>query len=219
MARNLTYNDMVDIIAMRTGKSKDTVKQIYDNILDIIANELKNNSYIHLRSLGEIKLEQRGGKDEIFFNQFGLQERRYVDPYYVLDLKANKMLLDYINGDTDKFVKPSIRKRKLHDNKTKDEAYSDFLDTDSNVELDDYLFNLAKRRRENTDYINAWAKGELEVDPNKIKHAKKIYCITNDVTYNSIREMAFDLQISESKLYKRIQRGKYDCDGYEFKMI
>ena len=76
-----------------------------------------------------------------------------------------------------------------------------------------------KRRRENTDYINAWAKGELEVDPNKIKHAKKIYCITNDVTYNSIREMAFDLQISESKLYKRIQRGKNDCDGYEFKMI
>ena len=217
MGKNLTHKDMVDIISMRTGKSENTVKQVYNNILDIIATELKNNSYIRLKNFGEIRLEQKGGADEIFLNQFGLQEKRYVEPYYVLDLSANKNLLDYINGDIDRFVRNDKGHKKQ--NKSKDDAYAEYLDKDSTSNFDSYLLTLTKKRRENTDYINAWSKGEIETDPTRIKNCKKIYCASTGVIYDSIRSAAMDLHLSESKLYKRLKRGKTDCDGYEFEII
>lgn len=216
MGKALSYKDMIDIISMRTGKSERTVKQIYENVLDIIADELKNNSYIKLKDFGEIRAEKRGGGDEIFFNKFGLQEKRYVEPYYVLDIKTNQRLLDYINGKEDTFIKPYKRKQK---NKDKETAYADFLDSTEESEFDEYLYQLTKSRKAHTNYINAWQKGEIETDPDRIAQAKRVRCKNNGVTYKSIKEMASDLGINIDKLYSRIRREIYHCDGYEFVIL
>lgn len=218
MARNLSYRDMIDIISLRTGKSRKTVERIYDNLLDIIADELRNNSYIKLKNLGEFQLEQRGGEDEIFLNKFGFQEKRYVEPYYVVDIKANQGMLDYINGNTDTFVK-TYRKRKRKKYESKDESYANFLEQTTQSEFDDFLFDLTTKRKANTDYINRWQKGEVDVDSKNKRNSIEIYCSSNGVTYPSIISMAKDLGIDKEKLYSRIRRGYTNCDGYEFEII
>ena len=218
MARNLSHKDLVDIIAIRTGKSKKTVENVYNNLLDIIANELRNNSYIKLKDFGEIELEQHGGADEIFLNKFGFQEKRYVEPFYGIKINANQGLLDYINGKTEQFIK-AYKKRKRKKYNSNEEAYSNFLDETPESEFDDFLFDLTKKRKAKTNYISKWQKGEIEVGEHNVKNAVRIKCKTNGVTYESIVAMAKDLNINKEKLYSRVRRGETNCDGYEFELI
>lgn len=216
MAKKLTHKDMVNIIAVRTGHSKTTIERIYNNIIDIIAEELKVNNSVRLKDLGEFYLEQKGGSDEIFLNKFGITEKRYVEPYYVVDLKTNQKLLDYINYRTENFVRPYKKKQV---DKSKADAYSDFLDEDDDSTFDDLIFELTEKRRKASDYQARWKKGEQKVDPKNQYHPRKIKI--DGVVYDSIKSGCEAVGVDSKKIYDKL-RGKTTkrvYEGHEFELL
>ena len=92
MPRELTQKDINDIIAVKSGITTTTYRRIRENELRLIISELQNNSYIKLQDFGEFKVKHEGGKDEIFFNEFGVPEKRYVEPKDFVEFIPNTAL-------------------------------------------------------------------------------------------------------------------------------
>ena len=98
MPRELTQKDINDIIAVKSGITTTTYRRIRENELRLIISELQNNSYIKLQDFGEFKVKHEGGKDEIFFNEFGVPEKRYVEPKDFVEFIPNKNFIELLNG-------------------------------------------------------------------------------------------------------------------------
>lgn len=95
MPRELTQKDINDIIAVKSGITTTTYRRIRENELRLIISELQNNSYIKLQDFGEFKVKHEGGKDEIFFNEFGVPEKDMLSLKILLNLFQIKTLLNF----------------------------------------------------------------------------------------------------------------------------
>lgn len=114
MSKKLSQKDFYEIIGAKVNITPRTVQKIWGNVLELIASELRNNGTITIENFGRFDSVKKGGKDEWFTNAFGLQEKRYVEPFDFVEYQPSRNFINYVNeGLVDSGAKNRLQKDKL----------------------------------------------------------------------------------------------------------
>lgn len=108
MAKELSSKQLYELIGAKIGLSPKTVGRVWNTMLDTICGELLSNDHITIDNLGRFQKVKRGGKDEWFTNEDGLQEKRYVELFDYVSFVPSKNFVNKINVGTFASGKDSI---------------------------------------------------------------------------------------------------------------
>lgn len=221
MPRELTQKDINDIIAVKSGITTTTYRRIRENELRLIISELQNNSYIKLQDFGEFKVKHEGGKDEIFLNEFGVPEKRYVEPKDFVEFIPNKNFIELLNGQRiTTMSKKALMKEREDKQKERNQNYQyhDYVDETEGNKLDGMILEMAKKRKDlnerNAIYWNTGIYQRKKQD----NRAKKVKY--DGVVYDSISEMAEATGITKRRICYALKNKKRKfLDGKEISLV
>lgn len=217
MGKAMSSKDFCDIIGVKCGVSSPTVKRVWKNIKELIISELQNNSYILLENFGKFEIVKKGGKDEWFENQMGIQEQKYVEPFDFVEFKPNTNFINSVNnGIVDSWSKYRFENDELT---TYDKI---LLEIETDPTTDEILFELLKRKKKR--HIKEATRDKLyqqgkNLGKSNLTKGKPIRCITTGIEYKSVYGASQDLKIRPIKLYQHFNKGIFLVDGYEFEYI
>ncbi|MEG1353687.1 MAG: HU family DNA-binding protein [Malacoplasma sp.] len=213
----MSDKDFNDIIAIKCGISSITVKRVWNNIKKLIVSELQNNSYIRIENFGKFELIKKGGKDEWFENQMGIQEQRYVEPFDFVEFSPSANFINSVNnGLVDSWSKYRFENDELT---TYDKI---LLDIETDLTVDEVLFDLLnkkkKRQIKEATRNKLYQQGQ-NLGKTELTKGKPIRCVTNGVEYKSVYSASQALNIRAIKMYQNFNKGIFLIDGYEFEFI
>lgn len=219
--REMTQNEINEIVSAKSYASRHTVKRIWNNIVELILSELKNIGIIRFENFGKFEVVRMGGKDEWFINELGAKEKRWVDFYLDIKFTPSENLLKYLNADN---IKGKWS--------TKDFKEDNLVAEKPNRYKTNRATKLKLAVDEDMRYkIDELAERKLKVSKRKVPKkaedcwATKIKCLDNDTLYNSIRQCAKDLDLNYQNLNNHHHKHLQDEDetfefgGYCFEII
>ena len=219
MAKNLTYQDIYEILSIKCHVSEVTAERIVKHFVTLIANELQNNSYVSLTNIGKFSTEMRGGSDEWIEDAFGTLRKRYVEPFKYINFEPSKSLLDVVNGESINYL---FRKTKIRYDKPTSyaEAVDDKMKEEDDIsDIIEQTLNKSKKKR-------ARRKDLIGVVPTNLKTINEqtqqpILCLNNNVVYPSVHKAAHDLGLAYTTLRAHTVGDRPDLklNGYEFKLL
>lgn len=219
MAKNLTYQDIYEILSIKCHVSEITAERIVKHFVTLIANELQNNSYVSLTNIGKFSTEMRGGSDEWIEDAFGTLRKRYVEPFKYINFEPSKSLLDVVNGESINYL---FRKTKIRYDKPTSyaEAVDDKIKEEDDIsDIIEQTLNKSKKKR-------ARRKDLIGVVPTNLKVINEqtqqpILCLNNNVVYPSVHKAAHDLGLAYTTLRAHTVGDRPDLklNGYEFKLL
>ena len=219
MAKNLTYQDIYEILSIKCHVSEVTVERVLKHFITLVANELQNNSYISLTNIGKFSTEMRGGSDEWIEDAFGTLRKRYVEPFQYINFEPSKSLLEVVNGESINYL---FRKTKLKYDKPTSyaEAVDDKMKEEDDIsDIIEQTLNKTKKkknRRKNR-------KGNMPTNLKSINEQTQqpILCKNNNVVYPSVHKAAHDLGLAYTTLRAHTVGDRPDLklNGYEFKLL
>lgn len=219
MAKNLTYQDIYEILSIKCHVSEITAERIVKHFVTLIANELQNNSYVSLTNIGKFSTEMRGGSDEWIEDAFGTLRKRYVEPFKYINFEPSKSLLDVVNGESINYL---FRKTKIRYDKPTSyaEAVDDKMKEEDDIsDIIEQTLNKSKKKR-------ARRKDLIGVVPTNLKTINEqtqqpILCLNNNVVYPSVHKAAHDLGLAYTTLRAHTVGDRPDLklNGYEFKLL
>lgn len=221
MPKSLTQKDIDDIISVKSGIANSTYIRIRQNLIQLIISELQNNSYIKLQDIGEFRIRHEGGKDEPFLNQFGIIEKRYVEPKAFVDFIPNKQFIELLNGEKiSRMSLEEIYKLKEQRQKDKNKAYeySDYVDETKSSKVNDTIFQLAQKRKdENQRQYNYAQNGQWKNTGRGKGNRRRVRY--DGITYDSVKEMSKLTGIPVATLYYDIKHNIQYIKGKLFEVL
>ena len=141
MAKSLRFTDFIKKLAIRCRLKEKTVRKVYDNMFELIAEELRFADEIHLKRFGTFSTVQRGGKDKKVPQPDGSFMYMYIEPYQKIRFKPAAEFTNYANGKiVDKESKKRERKGMLTKNEKKLLRYkTDDRDRNLSIAIDKLL--------------------------------------------------------------------------------
>lgn len=114
MGKSLRFSDFMKTLAKRSKVSEKTVRKVYDNLFELVAEELRFADEVRLKRFGVFTTVQRGGKDMMIPRPDGTKESKYVEPYQKIKFKPAAEFTNFANGRlVDKESKKRERKGQL----------------------------------------------------------------------------------------------------------
>ncbi len=209
MAQSLSEQDLYDLVGAKAHLKPKSVERIWSAIKEIITSELQNNGSINLRNFGTFKKVTKGGDDEWVFNSFGLQEKKYIEPYDFVTFEPSKNYIALVNSG---YTKPLTRKSLMKYEETETVDTSDMA---NDIAVDPSVLEIVDK---------VLKEKENPIKRKKRKHrdmpyqGKKVKCIDTGVTYNSILEMSQHIPVPYMRLYRGLRDGKTQICGFTFEM-
>ena len=97
MRQNLTKKDLINLIYMQLGFSKNLIENILDDVFDVVLNSLKDNGKVKITNFGTFILrhkKSRMGRNPKTKKQALISERN------VILFKPSKILKNKINNES-----------------------------------------------------------------------------------------------------------------------
>ncbi len=222
MQREMTQNEIYEIVSAKSYASRHTVKRMWNNMVDLIISELRNIGVIRFENFGKFEIVQMGGRDEWFINELGAKEKRWVDYYLSVKFTPSENLLKYLNV-AKLNGKWSTTKTFQEDNLVVDKPNRYKTNRANKLKL-----AIDEDMRQKIDEL---AERKLKISQRKVQKkaednwAIKIKCIDNDTVYNSIRQCAMDLNLNYQNLnnhhHRHLLKGDeiFKFNDYTFEII
>lgn len=222
----LTEKQVNDIISARTDVSPTIVKKVIKGMIQTIIGELQNNGFIYIQGLGAFKKVHHGGEVEDINTIFGTPEKVKVKERELVEVIPAERFVDavnkpYIGTLSDKELsKQEYQKNDFDiDNKfyTYEDLLSDSRENEDN-EVDKLIYKYGEQNKKMLEYQND-RRNHNQRTLQKYRNSIRIKCLTNGTIYDSIKEMADNLNISYYRLRYAIKKGKNFIDGYRFQIL
>lgn len=222
----LTEKQVNDIISARTDVSPTIVKKVIKGMIQTIIGELQNNGFIYIQGLGAFKKVHHGGEVEDINTIFGTPEKVKVKERELVEVIPAERFVDavnkpYIGTLSDKELsKQEYQKNDFDiDNKfyTYEDLLSDSRENEDN-EVDKLIYKYGEQNKKMLEYQND-RRNHNQRTLQKYRNSTRIKCLTNGTIYDSIKEMADNLNISYYRLRYAIKKGKNFIDGYRFQIL
>lgn len=118
MGRGLRFSELMKKLASRSNLTEKSVRKVYDNLFELVAEELRFADEIKLKRFGTFYTVQRGGRDKQVPNPDGTLTLKYIEPYQKIRFKPSADFENYANG---KLVNKESKKRRKRGVLTKSE--------------------------------------------------------------------------------------------------
>lgn len=222
----LTEKQVNDIISARTDVSPTIVKKVIKGMIQTIIGELQNNGYIYIQGLGAFKKVHHGGEVENISTIFGVPEQVKVKERELVEVIPAERFVNAVNNDyIGTLSEKELSKREYQkddfdmDNKfyTYEDLLNDSRDNEDN-ETDKLIYKYGEQNRKMLEYQND-RRNHNKRTLQKYRNSTRIKCLTNGTIYDSIKEMADNLNLSYYRLRYAIKKGKNFIDGYRFQIL
>ena len=125
MARKLSQSEFYYELAKRSETDPDKIQFIWENLCEMLGDELLTYGSIFLPLLGEMKLQTRGGRKSFvpmnpYSGQSGEVKEIYIPPYQKIQFLPSEFFKNIINNDED--PKALIKRQREVYRKLKKEA-------------------------------------------------------------------------------------------------
>ena len=208
MSRAFSQTDFYELIGAKSRVVPKTAKKVWEAIQDIIVSELQNESYITLENFGKFEITIKGGTDEWFTNSYGIQEKKYIQPFEYVEFTPSKNYINRINSTQQKRItKAMFGSDELA-------SYDDMIEDMAEPSVTEVVKGLLDKNGKALKPIKS--KQPRYTD---IKMGKPILCLNNNTIYRTTHEISKKLGISPQRLYYNFNRGKMSVCGYDFKFI
>ena len=222
MRMSMTTTEIFQLVGAKAYVSKNSVKRVWENFIDLIVSELQNVGYIQFENFGKFEIVKKGGKDEWYIDEFGAKQKRYVDFYLGVEFTPSNNFLKYVNSSKTR-DKWSLKKLAEEEDTLEAKAKGYIKPKEDRMkmlvteDMKGKILELVRMRDMKNNKI------EKQKAPNTWN--QKIKCLDNDILYDSIRKCAMDLKLNYQNLnnryhsnYKR-ENMTFEYGGYNFEII
>lgn len=120
MGKSLRFSELMKKLAQQSRVSEKTVRKVYDNLFELVSEELRFADEVRLKRFGVFYTVQRGGTDRMVPRPDGTLESRYIEPYQKVKFRPATEFTNFANGKlVDKESKKRLRKGRLTTNEKK----------------------------------------------------------------------------------------------------
>ena len=216
MSKGFSVNDLYNLISANSGISSKTAEKVWKTVLNVIISELQYNDKIAIDNFGKFEIEYKGGKDEWFTNELGIQEKRYVKPIMSIKFSPSINFLKRLNENiidqicAVKENDPFFEYGKVIVDKEVEKSLNDRIDL--------VLERKAKRRIGQKEREKKYQDQKNGLIPNNNKTlfvGKPIKCVTINKSYPSMTKCAKDLNLRVTNIKKALDKDEL-VYGYRF---
>ena len=120
MGRPIRFTDLMRRLAEKSRLSEKTVRKVYNNLFELVTEELRFADEVKLKRFGTFYTIDRGGHDKKVPRPDGTLELKFIEPYKNIRFKPAAEMMNYTNGRiVDKESKKRERKGQLTKNEKK----------------------------------------------------------------------------------------------------
>lgn len=142
MGRPITFTDFMKRLSTKTKLREKTVRRVYDDLFELVSEELRFADEIKLKRFGTFTTKQQGGKDKNVPTPDGSLRRVYIEPYVTIKFRPSAEFINYVNG---RLVDKDSKKRERKGLLTKNEkALLSYTTKDNERNLDIALEKFAE---------------------------------------------------------------------------
>lgn len=118
MGKSIRFSDFIIRLCNKTKLSEKTIRKVYDNLFELVAEELRYADEVKLKRFGTFYTQQRGGRDAYVPQPDGTRISRYIEPYQSVRFKPSAEFINYANG---RLIDKESKKRQRRGQLTKNE--------------------------------------------------------------------------------------------------